>query len=79
MGQFVYEQLRNEIRMQSGMDDVLLSKLKIIYTVSGKLGMKQLAAGGIQVSHVAHLAGALAGVVLILMLSRLPAVSSKNN
>lgn len=28
--------------------------------------------GGVQVGHVAHLAGAAAGVLLVLLLSRLP-------
>jgi hypothetical protein len=28
--------------------------------------------GGLQVSHIAHLAGAMAGVLLVLLLTRLP-------
>ena len=29
--------------------------------------------GGVQIGHVAHLAGALAGVILVIILSRIPA------
>ena len=54
VGQFVFQQVRNEVKMQTG-----------------RLGSKAMA-GGAQISHVAHLAGALAGVLLIILLSRLP-------
>ena len=60
LGQFVYQQVANEVRMQAG-----------------KFGGKHVMAGSTQVSHVAHLAGALAGVLLILMISRLPAAPSR--
>ena len=38
-----------------------------------------LAIAGAKVGHVAHLGGALMGVLLILALSRLPEVSPKKN
>merc|ERR1719379_582347 len=60
LGQFVYQQVANEVRMQAG-----------------KFGGKQVMAGGSQVSHVAHLAGALAGVLLILLISKLPAAPNR--
>ena len=60
LGQFVYQQVANEVRMQAG-----------------RHGAKQVMAGGSQISHVAHLAGALAGVLLILVISRLPAAQGK--
>ena len=47
-------------------------------TAAGKLGAGKMVAGGVYVSHVAHLAGAFAGVVLIFMISRLPSVSSSS-
>ncbi|QDZ23012.1 rhomboid peptidase [Chloropicon primus] len=61
LGQFVYQQVANEVKMQAG-----------------RFGTKQVMAGGSQVSHVAHLAGALAGVILILLISRLPAAPSRS-
>ena len=65
VGQFVYEQVQREVRMQIGR--------------GGRFARAAGAAGGaVQVSHVAHIAGAAAGVVLILALSRLPAVKRQN-
>ncbi len=60
VGQFVYEQVKNEIKMQAGRFGG-----KAVAAGAG-------AVGGSQVSHVAHLAGAAAGVLLILTLSKLP-------
>ncbi len=57
VGQFVFEQVKNEVKMQAG-----------------RMGNKLV---GNQVSHAAHLGGALAGVILILAISRLPASSGK--
>ena len=31
--------------------------------------------GGVQIGHIAHLAGALAGVILVVLLSRIPSGS----
>ena len=43
-------------------------------TKSAGLGAAQVA--GVQIGHIAHLAGALAGVLLVILLSRLPAPAS---
>ena len=39
------------------------------------VGARQVA--GVQVGHVAHIAGALAGVLLVALLSRLPAAGAE--
>lgn len=47
----------------------------VVQQVLGELQMAAgggLTVGGMQVGHVAHLAGAAAGVLLVLLLSRLP-------
>jgi len=58
LGQFVFKQVMTEVKSQAAV------------ATTSKLGA--MVAGGVQVSHVAHLGGAMMGVLLVLLLSRLP-------
>jgi len=58
LGQFVFQQLATEVKNQAAVAS------------TSKLG--SMVAGGVQVSHVAHIGGALVGALLVLILSRIP-------
>uniref|UniRef100_A0A699Z5K2 Rhomboid-like protease n=1 Tax=Haematococcus lacustris TaxID=44745 RepID=A0A699Z5K2_HAELA len=46
---------------------------QVLGEVKAQLGGGSLMAGGLKVSHLAHLGGALAGVLLVALLTRVPA------
>jgi len=63
LGQFVIQQVATEVRNQAA--------------VAKATQLGGLVTAGVQVSHVAHLGGAVMGALLVLMLSRLPEAPSE--
>ena len=49
-----------------------MSRPQVLSELKSQIGGGLTLAGGLQVSHLAHLGGALAGVLLVLLLQRLP-------